>query len=240
MRDTVFRQEHPEIAEFAFDEKVAAVFADMLKRSVPGYGTIISMIAVMAKKYAQPNTVIYDLGCSLGAASLAIAKNIEAENCKIYGFDVSEPMIREAKALVSASGKDRQISLICEDITKINFEKTSFVVLNLTLQFIKPKEREALLNKIYSSLTDGGVLILTEKVSDITPNDFFTDIYYDFKRANGYNETEISVKRAALENVLISDSEEAHIERLKRVGFKKVHRWFQALNFRSYIAVKQI
>jgi len=236
MRDTVFRQEHPEIAEFAFDEKVAAVFADMLKRSVPGYGAIISLIAVFAKKYAQPNTVIYDLGCSLGACSLAIANNVE--NCKIYGFDVSEPMIREAKKLVSESENGEKISLFCEDITKINFEKTSFVVLNLTLQFIKPQEREALLRKIYSSLTSNGVLILTEKVSGAEQNDFFTDLYYDFKRANGYNETEISKKRLALENVLISDSEEAHTQRLKRVGFSDVRRWFQALNFQSFIAVK--
>ena len=235
MRDTVFRQEHTEIAEFAFDEKVAAVFADMLKRSVPGYGTIISLIAVLAKKYAQPDTVIYDLGCSLGAVCLSIANNVEN---KIFGFDISKPMIEKAEKLVSESKKSAQISLFCEDITKINFQNSSFVVLNLTLQFINPEERGAFLKKIESSLVKDGVLILTEKIEGAAANDFFTDIYYDFKRANGYNELEISQKRSALENVLISDSEEVHIERLKTCGFKRVERWFQALNFRSYIAWK--
>jgi tRNA (cmo5U34)-methyltransferase len=235
MRDTVFRQEHPEIAEFAFDEKVAAVFADMLKRSVPGYGTIISLIAVLAKKYAQPNTVIYDLGCSLGAVSLSIANNVEN---KIFGFDISEPMVEKAKKLVLESEKNEQISLFCEDITKINFQNSSFVVLNLTLQFINPEERAAFLRKIQNSLVKNGVLILTEKIESADANDFFTDIYYDFKRANGYNELEISQKRSALENVLISESEEVHIKRLKNCGFTKVERWFQALNFRSYIAWK--
>ena len=235
-RDIVFSKEHPEIAEFVFDEKVTSVFADMLKRSVPGYGTIISLITVLAKKYAQKDTVIYDLGCSLGAVSLAIANNIE--NCKIIGFDVSEPMIKEAKNLVKESKKEEQISLFCDDITKINFEKTSFVVMNLVLQFINPEERANLLKKIYASLTENGVLILTEKTSDSTDDDLFTDIYYDFKRANGYSELEISQKRTALENVLITDTEEIHIERLKNCGFKKVERWFQALNFRSFIAWK--
>ncbi|MDR0304900.1 MAG: carboxy-S-adenosyl-L-methionine synthase CmoA [Chitinispirillales bacterium] len=234
MRDIVFREEHPEIAEFAFDEKVAAVFADMLKRSVPGYGTIISLIAVLAKKYAQPNTAIYDLGCSLGAVSLTIAQNVK--NCRIFGFDISSPMIEKAKVLVLESKKERQVSLFCEDITEINFEKSSFVVLNLTLQFINPDERASLLKKIYNSLVENGVLILTEKINN--EDDFFTDVYYDFKRANGYNETEISQKRAALENVLIADSEKIHIKRLSDVGFKKTQRWFQAINFCSYIAWK--
>ena len=232
MRDTVFRKEHPEIAEFAFDEKVTAVFSDMLKRSVPGYGTIISLIAVLAKKYAQPDTVIYDLGCSLGAVSLAIANNVE--NCKIFGFDISKSMIEKAQELVLESKKEAQVSLFCGDITKINFQKSSVVVLNLVLQFINPEERIKLLRKINDSLVEDGVIILTEKIS----HDPFEDIYYDFKRANGYNETEIFQKRAALENVLITDSEEIHIKRLEDAGFRKIKRWFQALNFRSYIARK--
>jgi tRNA (cmo5U34)-methyltransferase len=236
MRDVVFRKKHPEIAEFAFDEKVASVFADMLKRSVPGYGTIISLIAVLAKKYAKSDTVIYDLGCSLGAVSLALANNVG--DCRIFGFDVSEPMIEKAKKLVKKSGKENQISLFCKDITKINFEKTSFVVLNLTLQFINPEERITLLKKIHKSLIQDGVLILTEKISDTAQNEFFTGIYYDFKRANGYNETEISKKRAALENILVTDTEEIHVKRLKTAGFSNVCRWFQAFNFRSYIVWK--
>jgi len=234
MRDVVFRGEHPEIAEFAFDEKVAAVFSDMLKRSVPGYGTIISLIAVFAKRYVAPNTAVYDLGCSLGAVSFAIAQNVD--NCKILGFDVSKPMIEKAKSLALESQKESRVSFFCEDITKINFEKSSFVVLNLTLQFINPEERFALLKKIYDSLVENGVLILTEKISG--EDEFFTDIYYDFKRANGYDETEISKKRAALENVLIAETEEIHVERLKSAGFKQTRRWFQALNFCSYVAWK--
>lgn len=234
-RDEVFRAEHPEIAEFAFDEKVAAVFADMLKRSVPGYGTIISLITVLAKKYAQPDTKIYDLGCSLGAVSLAIVNNVEN---KVIGIDVSEPMIKQAEMLVKEAEKNEQISLFCKDITKISFEKSSFVVLNLTLQFINPEERISFLQKIHNSLVKNGVLILTEKISDTSENGLFTDIYYDFKRANGYNETEISQKRTALENVLITDTEETHVKRLKTAGFSKVERIFQALNFRSYIAWK--
>jgi len=234
-RDEVFRAEHPEIAEFAFDEKVTSVFADMLKRSVPGYGSILTLIAVLAKKYAIPNTKIYDLGCSLGAVSLAIANNVEN---KIIGVDVSEPMIKQANILVAQAEKNEQITLVCEDITKIPFEKSSVVALNLTLQFINPEERTPLLQKIHKSLVENGILILTEKLTDTSPNSIYTDIYYDFKRANGYNETEISQKRTALENVLITDTEDTHIERLKNAGFPKVIRVFQALNFRSFVAFK--
>lgn len=114
------------------------------------------------------------------------------------------------------------------------------IVLNLTLQFLSPDKREQLLKRCYDALVEGGILILTEKTHllDEADDAWRVERYYDFKRANGYSEMEISGKRNALENVLITDTLDFHHQRLAMVGFDRHLTWFQFLNFASIIAFK--
>jgi len=114
------------------------------------------------------------------------------------------------------------------------------VILNLTLQFLPPEDRTQVLQTVYNALNDGGILILTEKnhTGDEQDDAWLVERYYDFKRANGYSELEISGKRNALENVLITDTLELHHQRLKQVGFSRSLTWFQFLNFASMVAFK--
>ena len=51
-----------------------------------------------------------------------------------------------------------------QDIRDCPVEKASVVILNFTLQFIAPGDRDRLLRAIYRGMTDGGVLILSEKI----------------------------------------------------------------------------
>ncbi len=103
------------------------------------------------------------------------------------------------------------------------------IVINLTLQFLPVEQRLALLKKCHNALVQGGVLILTEKTHLNNEQDdaWRVERYYDFKRANGYSELEISGKRTALENVLITDTLEAHHQRLAMAGFERSMTWFQ-------------
>ena len=114
------------------------------------------------------------------------------------------------------------------------------VILNLTLQFLPKYDRLALLTQIYNALDSGGILILTEKTHALDEqfDAWLIERYYDFKRANGYSELEISGKRNALENVLITDTIDEHHQRLKMAGFERQLTWFQFLNFASMIAFK--
>ena len=54
----------------------------MIKRSVPGYPTIVENIGVIAAQFAQPNTRLYDLGCSLGAVTQALRRHVSQDNCR--------------------------------------------------------------------------------------------------------------------------------------------------------------
>ena len=240
MRDTIYSQDQGPVKDFTFDQSVVQVFPDMIQRSVPGYSTIISTIGKLASQYHRENSYIYDLGCSLGAATLSIRKNITEKNCKIIGVDNSEAMVEKCKLHLHAYKSDVPVDVVLGDIQDIDIQNASMVVMNFTLQFIEPEQRLALLEKIYQGLNPGGVLILSEKIKwpDEHINGAINELHLDFKRANGYSELEISQKRSAIENVMKIDFEQTHFERLQNAGFSSVGKWYQCFNFCSFLAVK--
>jgi len=240
VKDSIYADKQGLVQGFRFDDKVTRVFADMIQRSVPGYGLTLQMIAVIAAQYAQKDSVLYDLGCSLGAATLALRHGIQAEDCRIIGVDNSEAMLDTCLGYVKTDDGDVPVELKYADIQDVVIENASVVVLNFTLQFIPLQEREALLNRIFQGLRAGGVLILSEKVSfdDTKKNERQTQLHEVFKRSQGYSELEVSQKRQALENVLIPESLEDHHARLKQAGFADSQTWFQCFNFASMLAFK--
>ena len=239
--DNLFERPFAGVGDFRFDEKVSEVFPDMIRRSVPGYGHVIGLSGLIAKRYAVPNTVIYDLGCSLGATTIVIANELTTPGCRIVAVDNSEAMLNRARA----TNNDRLVSpqpieWLCRDITDMSFEACSIVVLNFTLQFIAIEKREELLTNIKNSLVPGGLVILAEKVlhHDTKSQQSLTDLHHDFKRANGYSELEIARKREAIENVLVPETPSAHNARLIRAGFSEITEFFHCINFKAWMAVK--
>lgn len=238
--DLIFSNKQSKIKDFAFDAQVVEVFPDMISRSVPGYNTIIDTIGRLSQRFVTDNSHVYDLGCSLGAATLAMRKAITAKNCKIIGVDSSSAMVERCKMHVNAFKGDTPVKIIEENILNIEIENASMVVLNFTLQFIPPEQRQQLLTKIANGLKPGGLLLLSEKIADRDSvcNELLTDLHHDFKRANGYSELEIAQKRTALENVMRTDNLDTHLDRLRQAGFNHTTPWFQCFNFFSLIAIK--
>ncbi|WP_116472560.1 carboxy-S-adenosyl-L-methionine synthase CmoA [Zobellella maritima] len=239
-KDHIFAAPIAQLGDFCFDQRVAEVFPDMIKRSVPGYSNIISAIGMMTVRFAQPDSQLYDLGCSLGAATQEMRRNLTRPGCKIIAVDNSPAMLERAQNHLASFKSDVEVELQQADICDLQIENASVVVLNFTLQFIDPARREALLANIYRGLNPGGILILSEKFlsPDNQVNELLIDLHHDFKRANGYSELEISQKRNALENVMRPDTPELHKARLARVGFQHVDMWFQCFNFGSMVAIK--
>lgn len=239
-KDRIYNESMAQVADFRFDAQVADVFSDMIERSVPGYRSILMMIETLTGHYARPNSNLYDLGCSLGGATLSMRRGIQAEACSIISVDNSEAMVKRCRKVMDRDLHDTPVEVVCDDIRNIEVENASVVVLNFTLQFIPPRERAHLLQSICAGMQPGGVLILSEKVRFEDPhvNALLTEIHHDFKRAHGYSDLEISQKRTALEKVLIPETIPAHRERLLDAGFSSVDVWFQCFNFMSMLAVK--
>ena len=237
MRDDLFNN-NVDITDFRFDKKVVKVFDDMVRRSVPGYDSMIQMVGLVARMYGQDNTNYYDLGASTGAISLAISLNNKHKNNQFIAIDNSAEMVKKCQA--NLANKIDNLQVLCSDITDTQINNASIVVLNLTLQFIDVGARAVLLKKIYDGLNPGGVLIISEKIhfKDSGTQDHITKLHLDFKRENGYSELEIANKRQAIENVMITETKQAHIDRLKDCGFMETSCYFQCLNFVSFLSVK--
>ena len=234
-KDQIFAESFTEIKSFEFDEKVVAVFPDMIKRSVPGYDTILKGIAMLAMKYIQPNTNVYDLGASLGAVSLTVDQAVGPQSVSIHAIDTSEPMISALGKIMSQVEINNQILTHNADISHMSFSQASMVVSNFTLQFIPVENRAVLCDSVYAGLNEGGVFILSEKVKS---SDSMIDYYHGYKKINGYSDTEIAQKRKALEDSLKPEGLGIWLNRLEHAGFKQVEVWFKAFNFVSIVAVK--
>ncbi|MFI9652472.1 carboxy-S-adenosyl-L-methionine synthase CmoA [Guyparkeria halopsychrophila] len=227
-RDDLFCDPQPPAA-FRFDAAVAAVFPDMISRSVPGYRFNLELVAAIARRHVQPHSRVYDLGCSLGAMTLSMRSALAGMDAppagvELIGVDNSEAMLERARAQLAAFHSPYRTDLVCADLAEVMPERASMVVLGYTLQFVEPARRDAVIARLYDGLLPDGVLVLAEKVHEPEhgAEDLMTDLHLDFKRANGYSELEIAGKRQALENVLHSETVTTHDDRLRQAGFDEV------------------
>jgi len=236
MQDRVFNK--PIKKQFEFDEEVAAVFDDMLQRSVPFYKESQAITEFFVDKYLEDKDTLYDLGCSTATLLLNIHRKLEKKDVELIGLDNSEAMLEHAKK--KAEAYNANIVIEYADILDYNYKKAKVFVSNYTLQFIRPLVRDELVKKIASATKEGGIFIFSEKVISHHSklNKELIECYYDFKKAQGYSEYEIMQKREALENVLIPYSEDENIKMALNSGFSHCEVIFRWANFATFIAIK--
>jgi len=239
-RDTLFSDPTGGPGAFAFDDSVARVFPDMIERSVPGYATIVAMTGLLAGRYAATGSRLYDLGCSLGASTLAMRANVTAPDCRILAVDNSSAMLERFAAALDIDTQTLPVQIICADLQDVTVADASVVVLNFTLQFVPRELRDAVVAGIYRGLRPGGIMVLSEKVTFEDPrlDALNVDLHEQFKRAHGYSELEIARKRSALETVLVPETLRRHRQRIAAAGFTSCDVWFQCFNFASLVALK--
>jgi tRNA (cmo5U34)-methyltransferase len=235
MKDEVFKDKITK--QFEFDETVASVFDDMLNRSVPYYKEIVKLTTEFALRHLHENNKVYDLGCSTATTLINIAKHTNMQ-LELIGIDNSDAMLARASNKAKAFGLD--IDFLNKDIFDVEISNAKVIISNYTLQFIRPLKREELIKRIFDGLEEGGVFIFTEKVisEDKVLNKQFIDVYYDFKKEQGYSEFEIAQKREALENVLIPYSFDENKQMIKDAGFRHFDCLFKWMNFSTFIAMK--
>ena len=229
---------------FRFNDAVAEVFPDMLRRSIPGYEASLEAIGALAARYVRPGTHCYDLGCSLGAASIAMRQGNRSGDCRIIAIDNAPAMVKRCKQIVAAeqeqSPDGARIEVIQGNIRDVTFSNASMVVLNYTLQFLPIDQRDEMIARIFGGLNDNGLLVLSEKVVDPDPHmqKLLVDLHHEHKRRNDYSALEVARKRAALENILMPESVPVHVDRLLRTGFSSAAVWLRHFNFVSIIAIR--
>jgi tRNA (cmo5U34)-methyltransferase len=242
-QDRVFQQ-IDRAEDFAFDDRVAKVFDDMVSRSVPFYKEVQRIQSDLVMDFLPEDSgVVCDLGCSTGTTLEYLTKHQKCpESTRFIGYDNSESMLDKARDKLSGQIAAGKVSLITADLNHLpQLPDCNVVILNWTLQFVRPIDREQLLKAVYRALRPGGIVLLSEKilVNDPVLNRLYIDHYLQFKISqSGYTDVENQRKREALENVLIPYRLDENYELLTRAGFARIGTYFQWFNFACMIAVK--
>jgi len=239
-KDEIYRAHNDPAAPFEFSEQVVRVFPDMIERSVPGYRLLLELTPILVRRAVRPETRIYDLGCSLGAATLAARRAVQEPGVSITAIDNAPEMVARCRTLVEQDNSRVPVEVLEGDIRDAEIENASVVLVYFTLQFLPLEARDELLHRVARGMVPGGVLIMAEKIA-FEPGSaqaWMDEHHHDFKRAQGYSDLEIARKRQALENVLVPETRQAHHDRLKAAGFSEVHDWFQCFNFTCIAAVR--
>jgi tRNA (cmo5U34)-methyltransferase len=239
-RDTLYDKALDPVPSFEFNQDVAVVFDDMISRSVPLYDEMIKRQSQIIATCYQSGTRIYDLGCSTGNLGVSLCRNMGATPFEMIAVDNAPTMLeRCARKCRQVPGGDR-ITLVCDDIARVDLARAGVVVLNFTLQFLPLAARDRLIGRIYAGLAPGGVLLLAEKTvhTDGAFNRLQQDFHHRLKQENGYSALAVAQKREALEKVLLPDTPEDHARRLTAAGFRHFDVWLKWFNFSAWIARK--
>jgi tRNA (cmo5U34)-methyltransferase len=226
-----------ENANWSFTGEVSLSFDEHVSKSVPLYGKGHNLVAKLADFYLSNDSICYDLGCSTGSLLLKLAERNEHKNVNFYGIDSVPEMIDQAKLKCD---RYNNVNLLVDDLLDYEYEKSDLFVAYYTVQFVKPRERQLLINKIYNSLNWGGAFILFEKVRapDARFQDTLNSVYYDYKLEQGYTPEEIIAKARSLKGVLEPFSTQGNTDLLKRAGFVDICSVFKYICFEGVVAIK--
>ena len=240
-RDNIFAGVAARASDFEFNSDVVRVFDDMVARSVPFYLELQYMLVELAKKFHQPGGRVYDLGCATGTTLINLRKALGESAPAYVGYDNAPEMLTKAREKLETQGVSDRVSLVlCDLLDRPPIEDASVVTMCWTLQFIRPPQRAEVVRHIYDGMRPGGILLVIDKVLNTHPvtNQAFIELYYEFKRRNGYSNEEIARKREALENVLIPYRLDENLTLFREAGFGAVEPFFQWYNFAGFLCMK--
>jgi tRNA (cmo5U34)-methyltransferase len=227
-------------ANWNFKGEVAQGFDAHVSKSVPLYYEGHQLIAGLSDFFIKNDSVCYEIGCSTGELTLTLAKHNKAKSgARFIGIDVEPDMVQQA-AQKKAQAKIENVDFDVEDALQYEFESADLIVAYYTVQFVKPSQRQLLINRIYEKLNWGGAFILFEKVraNDARFQDIMTSLYNDYKLAQGYSPEEIFAKSVSLKGVLEPFSTQGNIDLLKRAGFVDIISVMKYVCFEGFLAIK--
>ena len=212
----------------------------MISRSVPLYADVQRSVPVLAELLDHDLLKVIDLGCSTGTSLIHLAQSLPDKNMELIGVDNSEAMLAKCDEKLAKLQLQQTIETCLSDVRRFEFSEASIVLMNYTLQFVEVENRLGLLSRIRDSMRPGGFLLVSEKVIHHQPNvdNALVELYFEYKRRQGYSELEISRKRDALENVLVPLTVNDNMEMLHKAGFERVElllKWFNFATFVCYV-----
>jgi len=223
-----------------FSGEVVDSFDDHVSKSVPLYLEGHELICDMSDFFVKPDSICYEVGCSTGTLTLKLAEHNRGKpDASFIGIDIEADMIAKAEAKAAAH-PELKAAFLAEDALEVEMQPADLIVCYYTVQFVRPAVRQALIDKLYETLSWGGALLLFEKVrgADARFQDILTSLYNDYKLRKGYTPEEIVSKTRSLKGVLEPFSTQGNIDMLKRAGFSDINTVQKYLCFEGFLAIK--
>ena len=245
--DKLFTEIDPKSGEFSFDENVARVFDDMISRSIPLYADVQRSVPVLADLLDHDPLKVIDLGCSTGTSMIHLVRSLPKRNFEVIGIDNSKAMLTKCREKIAAAAMETgqnqlmdQIQVQQSDVRSFGFSDASIVLMNYTLQFVDVESRASVLKRICDSIRPDGFLLVSEKVIHEQPatDHALVELYFEFKRRQGYSDLEISRKRDALETVLVPLTVDDNTTLFRDAGFARVEVLLKWFNFATFVCYR--
>lgn len=225
-------------ADWNFGGSIPDNFDEHVRASIPFYEQGHELVCQISDFFCGKDSVCYDVGASTGGLLRRLAQHhARKPTIRWVGLDVEPAMVAKAQQRCSDL---QNVTILHDDVRNFAFERTDLVVAYYTLQFVPPRDRQAVFDKIYHTLHWGGAFVLFEKVRgpDARFQDLLTSLYTDFKVANGLKAEEIVAKSRSLKGVLEPFSSEGNRGLLERAGFVDIMPIFRYLCFEGIVAIK--
>lgn len=227
----------PANANWTFGGQVADTFDDHVSKSVPLYDEGHRLCAQISDYFLNDGSVCLEVGCSTATLTRKIADRNAEKDVSYLGVDPIPQMIAKAQ---EKCANIPTAEFIIGGIQDVDLPKCDLITCYYTIQFIKPRDRQLIFDKLFETLNWGGGLLLFEKVRapDARFQDMMTGIYTDYKIDQGYSSDEIVQKTRSLKGVLEPFSSQANRDYLERAGFKDMMTVQKYVSFEGVLAIK--
>ena len=224
-------------AGWSFSGDASVHFEQHVRKSVPLYELSHDLVASLSDFFLSEGSLCYDLGCGTGELTAKLARRHQGKDIQFVGIDCEADMIDRAKARCNDLDS---VELRCENLLDLDWNRADFIIAHYTLQFVRPKHRQTLFNRIYEALHWGGGFVLFEKVRgpDARFQDIATTLYADFKLENGFTGDEIVAKTRSLKGVLEPFSTAGNLGLMERAGFVDIATVMKYICFEGFLAIK--
>jgi len=225
-------------ANWSFGGGVPDNFVSHIRLSVPLYDEGHDLVCQLSDFFVSNSSVAYEIGVSTGELLKKLAAHNKLKSgSRWIGIDIEPAMVAKAR---SHCAEIPNIAIEEEDARVFAFEKADLIIAYYTMQFIPPRDRQTLFNRIYESLNWGGAFIMFEKVRgpDARFQDIMVSLYNEFKLRQGFSPEEILTKSRSLKGILEPFSTEGNLGLLRRAGFVDITTILKYVCFEGFLAIK--
>ena len=223
---------------WSFGGETSKNFVEHAKKSIPLYKEGHELISEYSDYFVKDNSVCYEIGVSTGELVMKLAnRSSKKNNVKWIGIDSEENMVKQAKKITA---KEKNIEIVNGNCVDFDYVPSDMIVSYYCAQFINPRYRQELFNKIFNTLNWGGAFFLFEKVRapDARFQDIATSWYQEWKEKKGFSASEIFNKTKSLKGILEPFSTQGNLELLRNSGFKDISSIMKMSCFEGFLAIK--